>query len=47
VDFEFRDPTPPPGTSHYYVRVQQIMGGEYVNAWSSPIWVTRKQEPGK
>lgn|GEM_PF-905130 len=45
ADFEFRDPRPLPGTAHYYVRVQQIMGGEYVNAWSSPIWVTRPLEP--
>lgn len=39
VDLEFVDAKLPEGTSYYYLRVQQLLHGEYVNAWSSPIWV--------
>jgi hypothetical protein len=41
IDLEFTDDKVPAGTSYYYLKVQQLMHGEYVNAWSSPIWVTK------
>lgn len=40
TDLTWTDPDPQPGTSHYYVRVEQE-DGEL--AWSSPIWVTLKR----
>ena len=36
VSFTFRDNSPAPGSSYYYVRVEQQDGNL---AWSSPIWV--------
>jgi hypothetical protein len=40
IDLNICDYDVPPGDHHYYLRVEQIMHGEYVTAWSSPIWVT-------
>lgn len=40
IDREFVD-WPPAGTSCYCLRVQQLLHGDYVNAWSSPIWVRK------
>ncbi|MDX1981170.1 MAG: hypothetical protein SFV51_12940 [Bryobacteraceae bacterium] len=36
VSFSFRDASPEPGSSYYYIRVEQADGNL---AWSSPIWV--------
>jgi hypothetical protein len=43
LEMEFVDKTVPVGVSYYYLRVQQVMDGERVNAWSSPIWVTKSE----
>ena len=39
VSLEYRDNNPEPGTSYYYVRVEQEDGQM---AWASPIWLTRR-----
>jgi len=36
VDITYLDTDPQPGTSFYYVRLEQVDGNV---AWSSPIWV--------
>ena len=38
TELTFTDKNPRPGTSYYYVRVEQEDGKW---AWASPIWVTR------
>ena len=38
VDVQYTDPSPLPGRSYYYVRLQQADGNL---AWASPIWVSR------
>jgi len=38
VNFQFRDQSPSPGESYYYVRVIQV---DDQMAWSSPIWIRR------
>ncbi len=40
VEVTYLDTAPEPGTSFYYVRLEQIDGNV---AWSSPIWVSRPE----
>jgi hypothetical protein len=39
-DLRYRDNAAPPGEHYYYVRVEQKDGNM---AWSSPVWITRRQ----